>query len=90
MRERTFFGVTVSPVVVVLSDSGRWGERGGDVKGWNVEEAAIWDSDVPEVEMVVVVAAFSGSGLSFEAESEGRDSALGRAREYDEDRVRRP
>lgn len=32
MSERIFFGVTVSPVVVVLFDSGREGERGRDVR----------------------------------------------------------
>jgi hypothetical protein len=37
------------------------------------------------VERLVVVAAFTRSGLSLEPESEGRDSALDRERESDGD-----
>jgi len=38
----------------------------------------------------VTVVAFSRSGLSFEAESDGRASPLERERERDEDRERKP
>lgn len=34
---RTFFGVTVSPVVLVLFESGRDGERGRDVRGFGAD-----------------------------------------------------
>jgi hypothetical protein len=39
-REWAFLGVTVSPVVVVLPDNGRVGEKGRDVEGLNVGTAA--------------------------------------------------
>ena len=39
---------------------------------------------------MVIVVAFSGSGLSFEAESEGRDSALERERVSDEGWEKKP
>ena len=88
MRECAFFGVTVSPVVVVLSDSGRVRKMGRDVGELNMGTEARRDSDVPDVERLVVVVAFR-SGLSFEAESEGRDSRFERERESDDEGERR-
>ena len=86
MSECIFFGVTVSPVVVVLFDSGREGERGRDVReigGGTVDKC---ESEVTEAEVV----AFGRSGLSLEPESDGRVSLLEREREREEDRERKP
>ena len=66
-----FFGVTVSPVVVVLFDSGREGERGRDVRGFVRGTVDMWESEVTEVDVVVAVVAFGSSGLSLEPKSEG-------------------
>lgn len=85
-----FFGVTVSPVVVVLFDNGRDGERGRDVREFGRGAADMWESEVTEVEVVVAVVAFRSSGLSLEPESEGRVSLLEREREREEERERKP
>ena len=79
-----FFGVTVSPVVVVVFDSGR------DVRGFGGGPADMWESEVTEVEVVVAVVAFRRSGLSLEPESDGLVLLLEREREREEERDKKP
>ena len=70
----------MSPVVIVLSDSGREGERGRDIE----------ESGVPDMEVMVTEVAFSRSGLSFDAVSERQASPLEWEQEHDEDHERKP
>jgi hypothetical protein len=80
----------VSPVVVVLSESGREVERGCDIEEVKVGRVAQWESEVPDVEAVVIVVEFGRSGLALEAESEGRVAPLEREGERDEEREKKP
>jgi len=84
VSECIFFGVTVSPVGVVLFDRGREGERGRDVRGFGTVDEC--ESVVAEAEVV----AFGRSGLSLEPSSDGRVSLLERERDCEEDRERKP
>jgi hypothetical protein len=80
----------VSPVVVVLPENGREGERGRDVERVEIGTVAQWESEVPDVEAVVIVVEFGRSGLALEAESEGRVPPLEREGERDEEREKKP
>jgi hypothetical protein len=80
----------VSPVVVVLPESGRGGERGRDIERGEVGRVAQWESEVPDVEAVVIVVELGRSGLALEAESEGRVGPLEREGERDKEREKKP